>query len=365
MLAQSMAEPARRLAAARAARVERLAAAAAALGQPSLGALGAELRGASPEALAALAEETLATTEPTWKALLAAAARAEGLAPEEVRLRNLPRLWRVRAPAALFPAHRHAADAAALLDGLGLDLAAQANLRLDTGAGGARVPRAIALAIDPPGDVRLSLGSEAGLEAVRGSLHELGVAEAQALLPAGSVEARRLPPAWYPGAWGRLLEEVAGAPEWLAAHGATEEQAQGEARAAAGRRLLRARDAAARVLAALSAQDPVAGAALAARAYGVPVEPGEVLPWAVNPDPLLQSAEALRVELLAAQAEVRLQQEAGAAREWWQAAAAGALLQALWREGAPSAPAALSARLGARSLDAAALAQRVRLRAGI
>jgi hypothetical protein len=181
------------------------------------------------------------------------------------------------------------------------------------------------------------------------------------------VEARRLGPAALPGTWGRLLEEVAGAAPWLEASGLEPDAAAAEARSAAARRLLRARDAAARVLAAVArAEGPPAAAeqeaAIAARAYGVPVEDADVFPWRAEPDPLLRAAEALRAELLAGQAEERLAREAGGP-EWWRARAAGALLRAAWAEGARRSPEELSRALGAAALDAGALDRVVRQRA--
>ena len=61
---------------------QRIVAVARDLGYPSPLALAAELRGAPAPALAALAEDVLSRTEPTWQALLEGMARDEGLSRE-------------------------------------------------------------------------------------------------------------------------------------------------------------------------------------------------------------------------------------------------------------------------------------------
>ena len=327
------------------------------LGYPSSLALAAELRGSTPRILSTLAEEVLSRTEPTWQALLASLARADGLDPSEVRARDLPWLLRTRVPPRLFTAGAHLSLGAALLAGVGIDLARQPNLRLAPGPHPGGPPHSIALAVDPPGDVRLAVAAVAGLDAARAALHELGVAEYWAHLRDGPMELRRLGPASVPEAWALLFEEVAGVPAWLAAQGVPDAQARAEARVAAARRILRVRERAARLLASLAhAQDggSRAEARLYARATGCPAEPEDGLSWRVEPDPLLHSAEGLRAELLAAQLEARLAREAGGP-EWWRAPAAGAWLIRAWPDSAGRTAEELSASLGERALDAGAL----------
>ena len=346
---------------------QRIGALSRELGYPTPLALASELRGAPAAALAALAEDVLARTEPTWQALLEALARAEGISRGDVRVQDLPRLLRDQVPARLFPAGRHVTMGAALLAGMGIDLARQANLRLSPEPQGGAPLHSVALPIDPPGDVRLAVASPAGLDAARALLHELGAAEYYAHLRPGPMELRRLGPASVPQAWAVLLEEVAGAPAWLAAQHVPEPQARAEARAAAARRLLRVRERAARLLAAVArAQGGEAGgeAALLARATGCPTQPADAAGWLAEPDPLLRGAEALRAELLAAQLEARLARETGAP-EWWRSPAAGAWLSGAWADSAGRTPEEISASLGEKALDAAALVKVVQERAGL
>lgn len=365
-ISAAAAEAARALLPAVEAREKRLGEAAAALGYPSTSALAAELRGQAPAALATLAEAALARTDATWGALLSDLAARAGMTPAEVRVPDLPRLLRSTTPARDFPAARQLEVASALLGGLGLDLAAQPGLRVDAGARPGKLPQTLALPVDPPRDVRLTLAPVAGIEALRGLLHELGAAEYYAHVGPAPVELRRLGPATVPLAWALLLEEVAGAPEWLSSHGVAEPQVRAEASAAAARRLLRAREAAARLLASLArAQGSAPGrdVALATRAFGVPADEADVMAWRADPDPLLRSAEALRAELLAAQAESFLAKLAGGPA-WWTSREAGAWLRAAWAEGNRRSAAEVSLATGHASLDAGALDALVRERSG-
>ncbi|ABC83493.1 hypothetical protein [Anaeromyxobacter dehalogenans] len=367
-LAEAAAQAARPVAPLLEARDAQLAAAARTLGYASAEALAADLRGEAPAVLGALADAVLARTDATWRALVADLARREGMEPEAVRARDLPRLVRPAAPASAFPAGKALDAGAAILAGLGLDLAAQHNLRLDAGPRPGKLPHAIALPVDPPRDVRLSAAPVSGMEALRGVLHELGAALAYAhVAPQAPLEFRRLGPGAVSGTWAILLEEVAGAPQWLEAHGLEADPARAEARSAAARRLMRTREAAARVLAALAPAGPAgaeARAALPARAYGCPVEEPDLVAWRLEPDPLLRSGEALRAELLAAQAELFLAGRAGTPA-WWTSPAAGAWLVRTWADGTRRTPEELSLAMGLPGLDAAALDQVVRARTGL
>ena len=345
---------------------DRVLAAVRDLGYPSSLALAAELRGAPAPLLATLAEGVLSQTEPAWQALLASLARAEGLDPIEVRARDLPFLLRTRVPPRLFPAGAHLTLGSALLAGVGIELARQANLRLAPEPHPGGPPHSIALAVDPPGDVRLAIAPVAGLDAARAALHELGAAEYWAHLREGPMELRRLGPASVTEAWALLFEEVAGAPAFLLAQGVPDAQARAEGRLAAARRILRARELSARLLAALSrAQDGSSGAEgrLFARAAGCPAEPEDGLSFLLEPDPLLRAAEGLRAELLAAQLEARLAREAGGSA-WWRAGAAGAFLARAWPDSAGKTPEEVSASLGEAALDAGALLSLAAERAG-
>jgi hypothetical protein len=274
----------------------------------------------------------------------------------------------VTAPAAAFPADRLVAGGEAVLAGLGLDLAAGGHLTLDAVPRPGKLPRPLAVAVAPPGTVRLSVTPVAGLEPARAFLSELGVAQAAAHVdPAAEVEDRLLPPAPLTEGWGRLLATVAGSPEWLRERGLADEPLRREVRLAAGRRLREARLAAARVLGEIDrARDPAGAAvrwpALAARATGHPVDRGEPPPWLAEPDPLLRAGDTLRAILVAAQLEQALAADAGEG-PWWRSARNGARLVGLWHQGGRLSPEGAARAVGASGLDPAALDALVRARA--
>lgn len=339
-----------------------------ALGYDGTLALAAELRGELPETLVALAEATLGRTEKTYRELMTdLAQRRLGLALERVRARDLPRLFRSLASADAFPAERQLEDLRATLHGLGIDLAAQKNVVVDGAPRPDKVPRPIALPVEVPGSVRLSFAPVAGVEAMRALLHEAGAAQYWAHVRTPVLEFRRLGPAAIPETWAQLFEALAGDPLWLSERGLEGEALRDEVRTAAARRLHDAREAAARVIFEVErARDPAGAAArwpaLAERAFLHPEDDGVPAPWRTEPDPLLRAAEALRARLLAARAEVFLAERAGSPA-WWRAKGAGAWLRATWAAGSRHTPEELAAAMGAKGLDAAALAEVARARA--
>lgn len=363
-LAAAHAAAARKLAPLQAARDAAVAAAGAGAGYATALELAEALRGEEAEALAALAEATLARTDATWRALLGALSRQElQLPPERLRERDLPRLLRTTAATGAFPADRLLADAEATLGGLGLDLAAGGRLTVDAAPRPGKLTRPLAVPVLVPDGVRLSLAPVAGLDAVRAVHHELGVAQAAARTGAGPVEDRRLGSAALPETWGALLASVTASPEWLAAHGLEPEAVRREVRIAAARRLHLARVAAARVLVELArAREPAAAGARAAaigpRALGHPLDAAGLPPWDLEPDPLLRSAETLQAAVLAAQVEAHL--GAAAAGPWWRARASGEWLSAAWAQGGRRSPAEVARGLGAAGLDPGALDALVR-----
>jgi hypothetical protein len=302
-------------------------------------ALAGALRLEDPDRLAELAEATLAGGDASWPATLEALAHRElGSSATRLREQDLPRLFRTTADPRAFPADRLVGDVTAVLAGLGLDLSAGGRLTVDAETRPGKLPRPLAVPVEVPGQVRLSLTPLAGLDAVRALLHETGVALSLAhVSAAASFEDRRLPPAWQTRAWGLLFEAIATDPAWLRARGLSPEAAEREASLGSGRRLQATRAAAATVAIEVArGREPDGAAArwaaLAPRALGHPLDRGDPLPWRVEPDPLLRAADTLRAHLLADRLGSRLKALAGD-RPWWSSPAAGEWLRRTWAEG--------------------------------
>ncbi|MFL5271382.1 MAG: hypothetical protein ACJ79E_04885, partial [Anaeromyxobacteraceae bacterium] len=349
------------------ARWKALAAAAAKAGYPSLIALAGELRGETPDALTVLAESVLATTDAAYRTLLGGVAQLElSRRLADLRGRDLPRLFRVAEEPQAFPAGRLAADAQSALAGVGLDLAGRAGVVLDGDARPGKDPRALALPVEVPGNVRVSFTPVAGASELRGLLHELGAAAFYAHVAQPALEFRRLG-AVTAETWAALFEGLAGDPAWLAERtGLSEAHLARLVRAGAARQLHEARALAARILVEVGraggpAFTPGIARTVIERAFARPVENDELELFLGARDPLLESADALRALLLAAQAEAFLRARTPA--PWWRAPEAGALLGAAFAEGSRLAPPALARSLGAATLDASALDATARSRA--
>jgi hypothetical protein len=330
-------------------------------------ALAASLRGETLAALSARAEEVLSATEAPYRALMEALARAElGIPLDQLRGRDLPRLFALAQEPRAFPAGEAAPRALATLRGLGIDLAARPGVVLDLAARPGKDPRPLLLPVRVPGSIRVSCAPAGGVAEARGLLRTLGGA-------AGYAEARspvlefRLLGGVTADAWGGLFEELAGNPLWLGEQsGLSGHSLSPVVRAAAARRMHALREAAARLLLELSraggkAAAPGVAQALCQRAFAHPVEADEAALFAAEPDPLLRSADALASMLLAAQAEAFLERQGGPA--WWRSAAAGEALRAAMAGGSRLAPDALSRSFGFERLDAGAAVASARARA--
>jgi hypothetical protein len=341
-------------------------AAARALGTRGALALAASLRGESPEALAARAEEALDATADPYRALMEDLSRRElGLPLERLRGRDLPRLFALAQEPRAFPADKAAGRALATLHLLGIDLEGRPGVTLDLGPRPGKDPRPLLLPVEVPGSVRVSWAPADGVAEARGVLRTFGGAAFYAEVKAATPEFRRLGGVAL-DAWGGLFEELAGDPVWLTEQtGLSGHSLEPVVRAAAARRLHGLREAAARLLLELArgAGPPLAPArvqALCQRAFAHPVEAEEAALFAAEPDPLLYSADALASTMLAAQAEAWLARQGGPA--WWRAAASGAALRAALAEGSRRSPEELSRSFGFERLDAGALAAAARAR---
>lgn len=368
-LEKAHASAAARLAPLAQAETRALEAAARRLGAADLISLAGELRGEPPQALADLAEAVLGATDGVWRELAEDLARRElGMPLSELHSRDLPRLVRLSHEARAFPAARLLEDGAAALHPLGIELGALPGLVVDAGPRPGKNPRPLMLPVEVPGSVRLSALAAGGAAEARAFLRELGAGVALANVKSPAVEFRRLGPASWIGAWARLLGALVGHPSWLAERAGLGNHGLGrEVRAAWLERLFEVRLAAARVAAEVeSSRAPAGATAVRARILGRVLgggadaaEAARVLPR----DPLLQCAEIVRAELLAAQAEAFLSARAGGPA-WWRSRQNGEWLRRTWAEGSRPTAEELARALGYSALEPSALALLARAQLG-
>ncbi len=343
-----------------------VAGAAGQLGYGSLLALAAELRGEPTEALAALAEGALSTTEAAYRALLEVLAQLEmerHLA--DLRGRDLPRLFRHGDDPGRTPPSHVAREALAALAGLGLDLPRR-GVVLDLEPRPGKDPRALAFPVEVPADVRVSFAPTGTPGELRALLHELGAAAFYAHATTRVFEFRRLGSVTA-AAWAALFEDLASDPAWLGERtGRAPQDLTRMVCAALARRLHVVRALAARVLVEIArAREPRSARdrakAILERATARAVDPDELDLFLAEREPLLESADELRAALLAAQARAFVAGDG--AKPWWRNEEAGRRLASAFADGSRLDPAALSRALGAPALDAGALDALTRARA--
>lgn len=338
------------------------------------------LHGASPAELAGLAERTLQATEAAAvRAVAGSAERNLGITPERLRRADLPRLVRSAASDAQFPAGRAWPRVQTTLATLGIDpglssyssqlRASEAGqpgpsgkLLVDAEPSPSKGARPLALLVDPPQDVRLSLRPAGGFEEQRALLHEGARAIGGTLTATPRWELAQLGDGTAAEGVAQLFEELAGDPAWL--REATElrgEPLDDLVHTQATRRLLSARRAAALVLFETRRREGPNTAQANATLYRGLLQRATLAlltdedagRWALESDGWIRAATALQGALAAAQLEQALK-KTGAT--WWHAPASGALLRKIWAQGRSGTATALAQLLGAQGLDPAALA---------
>ncbi|HEX4384731.1 MAG TPA: hypothetical protein VH083_17350, partial [Myxococcales bacterium] len=337
--------------------------------------------------LAALAEKTLTATEAVAsQAVSEASVRNLGVTADRLRRADLPRLVR-QAPADSEFVAGHAWPAAVqVLTAIG---AQQASLKVDAEPSPSKGARPLALLIDPPQDVRLSLRPAGGIAEQRATLHE----GARAL---GGVSTTQ--PRWELSQLGDgsasegvalLFESLAGDPGWLREATALRgEPLDDLVHTEVTRRLLTARRAAAQVLFEIRRREGPRTAeaysalyrGLAQRATFAVLSNEDAQRWTLQADAWLPAAPQLLGALLAAQLELSLRTPAGnagasaalanatsvppvqaktagtaVAIQWWKQPSPPILK--IWQGGRSLTAAEAAQGLGLTSLDPSALAQ--------
>src|SRR5438132_1045963 len=230
-------------------------------------------------------------------------------------------------------------------------------LRVDAEPSPSKGARPLALLVDPPADVRLSLRPAGGFEEQRATLHEGARAVGGTLIDVPRWELAQLGDGCAAEAVALLFESLAGHPEWLRAT----TQLRGEplddmVHTEATRRLLAARRAAALVLFEIRRREgpgtPEAQAALyrglLQRALFVVLTDDDAGRWALEAESSMRSVTPLVAAVLAAQ----LEQSFGAS--WWTTPRPA--LKQIWAGGRSLRAVEAARAFGLTQLDPAALA---------
>jgi hypothetical protein len=306
--------------------------------------------------LAQLAEATLVATEQVGqRAVAAASVRNIGVTADRLRRADLPRLARTALADPQFTPGNAWTNAKDVLAKIGAP--APSTLRLHAEPTPSKGARPLALLVDPPTDVRLSLRPTGGFEEQRATLHEGARAVGATLIDVPRWELAQLGDGSASEGVALLFESLAGQPEWLRAT----TQLRGEplddvVHTEATRRLLAVRRAAALVLFEIKrregVQPPEAQGALyrglLQRALYCVLSDDDAGRWALEADAFASSVVPFLGGLLAAQLEQSL------GPSWW--SASRPVLKEIW-EGGRSMGAFEAARAaGLAQIDPAALA---------
>ncbi len=327
------------LALARDAAVEK---AIASLNLVSWSALEESAHGIAVPDLAALAEKTLLATEGVaGKAVASVSVRNIGVTVDRLRRSDLARLVRPALADPQFSPGRAWPRVEEVFARIGVELPQP--LHVDAEPSPSKGARPLALLIDPPADVRLSLRPAGGFEEQRATFHEGARAAGGALTRAAAWELAQLGDGSAAEGIAQLFENLAGDPSWL--REAT--QLRGEplddlVHTQAARRLLAARRAAAMVLFEVKRREgPHTAEAQAAlyrgliqRATFATLSDDDAARWALEADTSAHAAPLLGA-LLAAQLELPKAPAPGMADPvpWWKAPESGAALKQLWSRG--------------------------------
>jgi hypothetical protein len=346
------------------ARQQRIAASLPELGYATRKEFASILRRANLDQIALDARQILDVTEPAFRNVLQQlAARELRLPLERVRLRDLPRMFRSRGVDELFPKEAISERVLSTVRGLGAEPSTLSNLKVDERDLPGKNARALALAVEIPADVRLSVKPLAGLRAQSAYLHEMGYALYAAFTREPRFALTKLGPAGVSEAWSRVFELLVQDPVWLERLAKfTGERRDRYLAASAAWDLYRLRRAAARVL---YEQALEGGAAdpkstfreMMGRAFLVPMEESDTARWLMEQDEFFASAGELQAEMLAHQLQGQLKARFGPA--WWEKREAGEYLRLLWAHGNALDAEELAQAAGVPRLSADALVLRL------
>jgi len=309
----------------------------------------AELREATPEELAKLADSVLFRTQDVWTSTLTRLAQRELQLPlDKIGRQDLPRLVRLPATEG-FKRAEIVSRIRATLAPLQLDPGALKTVTLDAGDSPKKNPRGLVLGVVVPTDVRISLRPTGGARDQRSALHEFGHAVHDAFTEERRFELAKLGNRANAEAFAALLESLTTEPTWLEQAGLSPDASRTWIQGVTIQELFLVRRAAGKVLFNVAAGRPGADPratyhATMDRTYGLPGTSQDDARFTLDQEATLGAADYLRGWLLAAQLRAALVKKLGPS--WWQDPAAGAFLKPLLAPGNALDPDGLAKALG-------------------
>jgi hypothetical protein len=280
--------------------------------------------------------------------------RSIGIGMDELRRSDLPRFFRAPDEDAQFPAAALIESFIETMSGLGIDVRAQAGVVLDAEPRPNKSPRAFCAPVRSPGEVYLVIAPSGGWDDYGALFHEGGHVEHFAHVdPALPFEFRLLGDNAITECFAFLFQHLVENPEWLSRHLGIEDadRIAGHARA---QRLVYLRRYTAKLTYELELhgdEQPLERLAeryseLLGGALQVPWQPESFL---ADVDPGFYCACYLRAWALETHLRRYLHQRHGPA--WFDSAAAGEELRALWSAGQRQTPEELLREIGGETLD--------------
>jgi hypothetical protein len=356
-----------RLTAALARREERQRALLQDAGYPTVDAYVEQLRALSVDGLAQIADSVLESTQTLYLRLLAELARKElGLRKEQLRVADLPRLFKPPSADSLFPKDTQVRRARALAAGLGTPLESLSNITVDGRDAAKKNPRPLSIPIRVPEDVRLSIRPVAGLAEQAHVFEAVGHALHAGHTGTRRFELARLGSPILARATGQLFSELVTDPQWLQeTAAASRDVAASLARAGAAQALFEARRAAGHFLYSVllhrlptleeKEAKPLYRSVMA-RTYGFELDEDEAARYLVDVEEFHGAADTLRAALLSAQLSRQLMRTS---HPFWKNDASKQLLVALWNTGTSFTADEIAHVVQAPGLDAAAWVEQI------
>ena len=334
------------------------------LGYPSYRDMCAALQGLDFEALHRQTEAFAAATEASYGPILEPELRRTlGIGLDELRRSDLPRFFRAAQTDASFPADRLIQCFTETAAGLGIDVAAQAGVILDTDRRPNKSPRAFCAPVHAPGEVYLVIAPMGGRDDFEALFHEGGHTEHFANVDrALPFEFRLLGDNAITEAYAFLFQHLIEDPEWLRRRLGVDDDGALASYARANR-LIYLRRYTAKFAYELELHGARDGAldALAGR-YAELLSAAVRVEWPqqtflADVDPAFYCTAYLRAWALETHLRGHLRRQFGPV--WFEDPAAGAMLRALWHDGQRLTPEEMLHELTGGTLDFAALVDEV------